>query len=103
MRKGDVATDVPPVRCDVLVVGSGAGGLSAAVTAASLGLNVIVVEKEGVFGGTTAWSGGGCGFRATRSQSPPIIWRRRRLQPESSGSYSRATSAISRNARSAAR
>ena len=35
--------------------------------------------------------------------SPPIIWRRRRLQPESSGSYSRATSAISRNARSAAR
>ena len=58
MRKGDVTTDVPPVRCDVLVVGSGAGGLSAAVTAASLGLNVIVVEKEAVFGGTTAWSGG---------------------------------------------
>jgi len=58
MRKGDVTADVPPARCDVLVVGSGAGGLSAAVTAASLGLNVIVVEKEAVFGGTTAWSGG---------------------------------------------
>ena len=42
----------------MLVVGAGAGGLSAAVTAASLGLNVIVVEKEAVFGGTTAWSGG---------------------------------------------
>ena len=45
-------------QCDLLVVGSGAGGLSAAVTAASLGLKVIVVEKEAVYGGTTAWSGG---------------------------------------------
>jgi succinate dehydrogenase/fumarate reductase flavoprotein subunit len=44
--------------CDLLVVGSGAGGLSAAVTAATLGLRVIVVEKDAVYGGTTAWSGG---------------------------------------------
>jgi succinate dehydrogenase/fumarate reductase flavoprotein subunit len=47
-----------PVEVDVLVVGAGAGGLAAAVTAASLGLQVMVVEKEPVFGGTTAWSGG---------------------------------------------
>lgn len=45
-------------ECDVLVVGSGAGGLSAAVTAATHGLRVIVLEKESVFGGTSAWSGG---------------------------------------------
>ncbi len=44
--------------CDLLVVGSGAGGLAAAVTAAHHGLRVIVAEKEPVFGGTTAWSGG---------------------------------------------
>jgi succinate dehydrogenase/fumarate reductase flavoprotein subunit len=44
--------------CDLLVIGSGAGGLSAAVTAAHLGLDVILVEKEPVLGGTTAWSGG---------------------------------------------
>jgi len=44
--------------CDLLVIGSGAAGLSTAVTAASLGLDVIVVEKEPQLGGTTAWSGG---------------------------------------------
>ena len=43
---------------DLLVIGSGAGGLSAAVTAAHLGLKVLVVEKEAQYGGTTAWSGG---------------------------------------------
>mgnify|MGYP000518618313 CR=1 FL=1 len=43
---------------DVLVVGSGAGGLSSAVAAAHRRLNVLVVEKEPVFGGTTARSGG---------------------------------------------
>lgn len=48
----------PKLDCDVLVLGSGAGGLSAAVTAAAQGLRVIVAEKEAVFGGTTAWSGG---------------------------------------------
>ena len=44
--------------CDVLVVGSGAGGLATAITAKKHGLSVIVIEKEGVFGGTTAFSGG---------------------------------------------
>ena len=46
------------IECDLLVIGSGAGGLSAAVTAAWHGLKVIVAEKEPVLGGTTAWSGG---------------------------------------------
>jgi succinate dehydrogenase/fumarate reductase flavoprotein subunit len=41
-----------------LVIGSGAAGLSAAVTAAWHGLKVTVVEKDPVFGGATAWSGG---------------------------------------------
>jgi len=44
--------------CDLLVLGSGAGGMSAAVCAAHLGLRVIVIEKEAQLGGTTAWSGG---------------------------------------------
>jgi succinate dehydrogenase/fumarate reductase flavoprotein subunit len=48
----------PPLTCDLLVIGSGAAGLSAAVTAAHLGLDVIVIEKEHQLGGTSAWSGG---------------------------------------------
>jgi succinate dehydrogenase/fumarate reductase flavoprotein subunit len=48
----------PSLDCDVLVVGSGAGGLSAAVTAAYHGLKVVVVEKADVCGGATSWSGG---------------------------------------------
>jgi succinate dehydrogenase/fumarate reductase flavoprotein subunit len=47
-----------PLACDVLVIGSGAGGLSVAVTAAHLGLSVVVAEKTSHYGGTTAWSGG---------------------------------------------
>lgn len=46
------------VHCDLLVVGSGAGGLSCAITAAKHGLKVIVTEKAPLFGGTTAFSGG---------------------------------------------
>lgn len=43
---------------DLVVVGSGAAGLSAAVTAAWHGLKVVVVEKAEGLGGATAWSGG---------------------------------------------
>lgn len=47
-----------PLECDVLVIGSGAGGLSTAITAKKNGLDVIVIEKDHYFGGTTAFSGG---------------------------------------------
>jgi succinate dehydrogenase/fumarate reductase flavoprotein subunit len=46
------------MQCDVLVAGSGAGGLAAAVTARKAGLEVLVAEKEPWYGGTTALSGG---------------------------------------------
>lgn len=51
---------------DVLVVGTGASGMATAVTAASHGLKVLVVEKEAKFGGTTARSGGWLWIPGTR-------------------------------------
>lgn len=45
-------------RYDVVVVGTGAAGLSAALKARSLGASVLVTEKGEVAGGTTAMSGG---------------------------------------------
>ncbi|RXG99365.1 FAD-dependent oxidoreductase [Bradyrhizobium zhanjiangense] len=49
---------VRDLSCDVLVIGSGAGGMSTAITARKCGLDVIIVEKDSYFGGTTAFSGG---------------------------------------------
>lgn len=43
---------------DLIVVGSGAAGLAAAVTAAHHGQRVAVVEKDDTLGGASAWSGG---------------------------------------------
>lgn len=44
---------------DVLVVGSGGGGMTAALAADASGLDTLVVEKADYFGGSTALSGGG--------------------------------------------
>jgi len=43
---------------DVVVLGSGAAGLAAAVVAATSGAKVLLAEKAPVFGGSTAMSGG---------------------------------------------
>ena len=44
---------------DVLIVGSGGGGMTAALTAHGCGLDALVIEKSSHFGGSTALSGGG--------------------------------------------
>jgi succinate dehydrogenase/fumarate reductase flavoprotein subunit len=43
---------------DVIVIGAGAGGMTAAAVAAGEGLSVLLIEKTEFVGGTTAWSGG---------------------------------------------
>ena len=46
-----------PAETDVIVIGAGAAGLAAAVAARDMGLEVVVLEKESRFGGTSALSG----------------------------------------------
>ncbi|MEI5677057.1 FAD-dependent oxidoreductase [Mesorhizobium sp. CCNWLW179-1] len=47
-----------PASCDLLVVGSGAAGMAAAICAKHHGLNPMIIEKADVIGGSTAVSGG---------------------------------------------
>lgn len=56
------------MEADVIIVGSGAGGLTAAIVAAKAGLDVIVLESTPWFGGTTALSGGGVWIPANHHQ-----------------------------------
>lgn len=44
---------------DVVVVGAGGAGMSAAIAAARQGLDTVLIEKSAYFGGSTARSGGG--------------------------------------------
>lgn len=52
--------------CDLLIIGSGAGAMCAALTASSQGLRVLMVEKEEQFGGASARAGGGLWIPNTR-------------------------------------
>ena len=66
-----IARDERPLErlhCQLLVVGGGAAGLAAAVTAAGQGLSVILLERYGFCGGAAVagLSGTVCGLYAAR-------------------------------------
>jgi 3-oxosteroid 1-dehydrogenase len=66
---------------DVLVVGSGGGGMTAALKAKADGLDTLLVEKSAQFGGSTALSGGGIWVPGAPSQ------RRAGYTPEPDGTF----------------
>ena len=71
---------------DVVVVGSGAGGMVTAWTAANEGLDVLIIEKAGLYGGSTALSGGG----AWIPNAPEFLRQGERDDPERMFAYLRA-------------
>ena len=54
-----MSAPLPPTEVDVVVVGAGGAGMCAALAAAKQGLDIVLLEKSGYFGGSTARSGGG--------------------------------------------
>jgi fumarate reductase flavoprotein subunit len=61
--------DSPRDRADVIVIGSGGAGLSAAVAAADAGASVILLEKEPVIGGNSKLAAGGLNAAETKQQA----------------------------------
>ena len=56
---GDVGVDLPvDMTVDVVIVGSGGGGMVAALAAADAGAEALVLEKQALVGGSTCMSGG---------------------------------------------
>lgn len=68
--KGIKKTDIvySNTTCDMVVIGAGGAGLTAAVEAASKGVNVIVLEKQHIIGGNTLYSTGGINAAETSIQ-----------------------------------
>ncbi|MCX6413343.1 MAG: FAD-dependent oxidoreductase [Actinobacteria bacterium] len=56
-------------RPDVLVLGAGQAGLTAAVAAASAGARVLILEKRDIIGGSTAMSSGLTAYAGTAEQA----------------------------------
>lgn len=85
------------METDVIVVGGGLAGLSAAVKAAQDGASVVLVEKMGALGGSSALSGGGLGGVNTSVQQENGIedstqawldlWKERQATSPKQGSY----------------
>ena len=67
------------IGCDLLVLGSGMAGMTAAATATAQGAKVIVVEKAAAIGGSAALSGGyvwtctSCGHMARNDDGDPRL------------------------------
>jgi len=62
------AAELEDLSCDVVIIGAGGAGLSAAIEAHDVGAKVIIVEKMPIIGGNTNYATGGLNAAETVSQ-----------------------------------
>lgn len=68
LTPGSVLAARSSERCDIIVIGAGGAGLSAAIVAADAGARVVVLEKMPIIGGNTALAAGGMNAAGTPVQ-----------------------------------
>lgn len=68
-RMNERETDLNTIHFDLVVVGSGIAGQTAATSAAEAGLSVVLLEKTENLGGSSAMSGGWFAFSGTEEQA----------------------------------
>ena len=73
VAKPAFAASAQNTKADVVVIGAGGAGFSAAITAHDLGAKVIVLEKMPITGGNTQIASGGMNAAGTRHQSAQNI------------------------------
>lgn len=77
------------LRCDLAVVGGGSGGFGAALAAARLGLEVVLVEKADCLGGTSTRAGVNCWEPGAGGTGIPFdLYERLKKIPNAVGVYS---------------
>lgn len=81
------AENLPP--CDLAVIGGGSGGFGAALAAARLGLDVVLVEKGDCLGGTSVRAGVNCWEMGVGGTGIPFdLYKELKAQPGAIAIYS---------------
>jgi hypothetical protein len=83
------AVSTEHLDCDVAVIGGGSGGFGAALAAARLGLDVVLVERADCLGGNSTRGGVACWEMGVGGTGIPFdLYRRLKQQPQAIGIYS---------------
>lgn len=78
------------IRCDVAVIGGGSGGFGAALAAARMGVDVVLVERGDRLGGNSVRSGVTCWEMGAGGTGIPFdLYRRLKAHPGAVGIYTR--------------
>ena len=86
---GAATASAADVDCDVAVIGGGSGGFGAALAAARLGLDVVLVERADCLGGNSVRGGVACWEMGVGGTGIPFdLYRRLKQQPQAICIYS---------------